>query len=225
MLLECLGKKLWIQETHEPTWIIYEFNQGNAVVFFHSLGSKSWCVFFRRGVCWSKGPPTGFCIEKRHRSGVSTSKELVRDKNMRCHFWMDGKNWMAQVMVNEWYHHVTSWSYIRSSSNLHSTAPFLLKMAQTWEWRGEKNLIYLLEKTGYIAPPCLDGSFGGELRSLSSKKKGSQIPREGPSEKGVNSFVFFFWFSFSEEAYLILPLITSSALQLILPHPLVCSKS
>lgn len=121
-------KSCEFKETHEATWRIYEFNQGNAVVFFPRTWIQVLMCFFRR-----KGPPTGFCIEKRHRSGVSTSKELVRDKNTRCHFWMDGKNWMVQVMVNEWiewYHHVTSWSYIRSSSNLHSTAPFLLKMAQ-----------------------------------------------------------------------------------------------
>ena len=106
--------------------------------------------FFRRGVCWSTGPPTGFCIEKRHRSGVSTSKELVRDKNMRCYFWMDGKNWMVQDMVNEWYHHVTSWSYIRSSSNLHSTAPFLLKNGSNLRMAHDSKL----------CPPCLGGSFG-----------------------------------------------------------------
>ena len=145
--------------------------------------------FFRR-----KGPPTGFCIEKRHRSGVSTSKELVRDKNMRCHFWMDGKNWMVQVMVNEWiewYHHVTSWSYIRSSSNLHSTAPFLLKMAQAWECCGEKNLTYLLEKPDISPPPCLDGSFGGELRSLSSQKERVQNSK-GESIRERGEFICFF---------------------------------
>lgn len=171
--------------------------------------------FFRR-----KGPPTGFCIEKRHRSVVSTSKELVRDKNMRCHFWMDGKNWMVQVMVNEWYHHVTSWSYIRSSSNLHSTAPFLLKMAQAWECRGEKNLIYLLEKPDISPPPLFGWKLFSELRSLSSQKERVQNSK-GESIRERGEFIcFFFWFSFSEQAYLILPLITCSALELVLPHPL-----
>lgn len=147
-----------------------------------------WVCRLEHGVPWSKTPWGDF------RSGDSTSKELVRDKNMRCHFWMDGKKWMAQIMINEWYHHVTSWSCIRSSSNLHSTAPFLLKMAFypeifdipsrkltsfliSWNNKWSPNL-YLLEKTG-AWPPMLwveaweqmfffSGVFGKNVGSFSS---------------------------------------------------------